>query len=92
MAESAAQPSSFTPVGAYATDTVAADVPRAADGTKARLAGRIVLWRTFGGLVFGHILDRSGRVQISLRRDRLGAEAFTELGTAVKLGDFIGTE
>lgn len=29
-----------------------------------------------GGLIFGHLQDRSGRVQISLSRDELGAEPF----------------
>lgn len=80
----------FVPVGRYKTDTVAADVKQASDGTKARMAGRVVLWRTFGGLVFGHILDRSGRVQISLRRDELGADTFTAWSRAVKVGDFVG--
>ncbi|MGI5245392.1 lysine--tRNA ligase [Dactylosporangium sp. CA-139066] len=84
------QSSSFSPASGYRTDTVAAEAQRAADATKVRLAGRIVLWRTFGGLVFGHILDRSGQIQISLRRDELGAETFASWSRAVKVGDFIG--
>ncbi|MGW2280448.1 lysine--tRNA ligase [Streptomyces sp. NPDC001770] len=80
----------FTPAASYRTDAVAADVKEAVDGVKARLAGRVVLWRRFGGLVFGHILDRSGRVQISLRRDELDPETFAAWSTEVKMGDFVG--
>jgi lysyl-tRNA synthetase class 2 len=43
-----------------------------------------------GGLVFGHVQDRSGRVQVSLSRDELGADVFTEWSRAVKIGDFVG--
>lgn len=80
----------FAPRSGFATDSVAAEAKKAPDGTKARLAGRIVLWRPFGGLVFGHIQDRSGRIQISLRRDEIGRETFKEWARAVKVGDFIG--
>ncbi|MGP4113992.1 lysine--tRNA ligase [Streptomyces sp. 4N509B] len=86
----APSPTHFTPATGYKTDAVAAKVKQADDGTKARLAGRVVLWRTMGGLVFGHIHDRSGRIQISLRLDELGEEQFTEWSRDVKLGDFIG--
>ncbi len=80
----------FEPRPGYATDTVAEDAKKAPEGIKARLAGRIVLWRPFGGLLFGHIQDRSGRVQISLRRDELGEDVFKTWISAVKVGDFIG--
>ena len=65
-----AQSSPVLPRAGYRTDTVAATVQTAPDGTDVRIAGRLVLWRRFGGLVFGHVQDRSGRVQISLSRDR----------------------
>ena len=80
----------FAPLPGYATDTVAADAKQAPPGAKARMAGRVVLWRPFGGLLFGHIQDRSGRIQISLRRDELGEQTFKDWSTAVKIGDFIG--
>ncbi|MGH3824550.1 MAG: amino acid--tRNA ligase-related protein, partial [Pseudonocardiaceae bacterium] len=55
-----------------------------------RLAGRVVLWRRMGGLIFGHVQDRSGRAQISLAAEELGADVVKEWSRAVKIGDFIG--
>ncbi|HKR52383.1 MAG TPA: lysine--tRNA ligase [Pseudonocardiaceae bacterium] len=78
------------PQSGYRTDAVAASVQDAPDGISVRLAGRVVLWRRMGGLIFGHLQDRSGRVQISLSRDELGTDVFTEWSRAVKIGDFIG--
>jgi lysyl-tRNA synthetase class 2 len=78
------------PRSGYRTDAVAAGAQGAPEGTAVRLAGRVVLWRRMGGLIFGHLQDRSGRVQISLSRDDLGAELFKEWSRAVKIGDFIG--
>ena len=74
----------------YRADAVAASAQGAPEGTAVRLAGRVVLWRRMGGLIFGHVQDRSGRVQISLSRDDLGEELFKEWSRAVKIGDFIG--
>ncbi|MDQ3761255.1 MAG: lysine--tRNA ligase [Actinomycetota bacterium] len=78
------------PKSGYCTDAVAACAQSAPDGTTVRLAGRIVLWRRMGGLIFGHVQDRSGRVQISLSKDELGADVFKEWSRAVKIGDFVG--
>ncbi|MBV9141107.1 MAG: lysine--tRNA ligase [Pseudonocardiales bacterium] len=78
------------PRSGYRTDTVAASARDAPDGTAVRLAGRLMLWRRMGGLIFGHVQDRSGRVQISLSKDELGADIFKEWAQAVKIGDFIG--
>lgn len=54
-----------------------------------RVAGRIVSKRKMGKATFIHILDRAGRVQIYLKRDEVGEEAYTQLGMT-DLGDFIG--
>ncbi|MGH3802819.1 MAG: amino acid--tRNA ligase-related protein, partial [Pseudonocardiaceae bacterium] len=78
------------PRSGYRADAVAASALEAPDGTAVRLAGRVVLWRRMGGLVFGHVQDRSGRVQISLSRHGLGADIFREWSRAVKVGDFVG--
>jgi len=45
-----------------------------------------------GGLAFGTIQDRSGRVQISIRKDDLGPEAFKAACAAVRVGDFVGVD
>jgi lysyl-tRNA synthetase class 2 len=78
------------PRSGYRTDAVAVGAQAAPEGRAVRLAGRVVLWRRMGGLIFGHLQDRSGRVQISLSRNELGAELFTEWSRAVKVGDFVG--
>jgi lysyl-tRNA synthetase class 2 len=43
------------------------------DGPEVRIAGRIESWRPKGKVVFGHLEDASGRIQIYLRADALGA-------------------
>jgi lysyl-tRNA synthetase, class II len=78
------------PRSGYRADAVASDVFEVREGTAVRLAGRVVLWRRMGGLIFGHLQDRSGRAQISLARDELGVEVFKEWTRAVKIGDFVG--
>ncbi len=78
------------PRSGYRTDTVAANAQGSPEGTAVRLAGRVVLWRRMGGLIFGHLQDRSGRVQISLSGDELGADVVKEWARAVKIGDFVG--
>jgi lysyl-tRNA synthetase, class II len=52
------------------------------------LAGRVVSLRHHGKTCFGHLMDRTGRVQLYARADQLGDDyaLFTELD----LGDFIG--
>ena len=52
------------------------------------LAGRIVALRHHGRTCFAHLLDRTGRIQLYARADRLGDDygLFTELD----LGDFVG--
>jgi lysyl-tRNA synthetase class 2 len=43
-------------------------------GPEVRLAGRIESWRPKGKVVFGHLEDREGRIQIYLRSDEVGAQ------------------
>lgn len=76
----------------YATTTFAADARELPDDTPARLAGRVVLWRQFGGLSFGHVLDGTGRVQFSIKRDELGDEAFDHWNGTIGVGDFVGLD
>jgi lysyl-tRNA synthetase class 2 len=54
-------------------------------------AGRIVAHRSFGKAIFCHIQDRAGRLQIYLRRDILGDEAFA-LARRLEMGDIVGVE
>ncbi len=51
--------------------------------------GRLVSWRGHGKAAFGHLADRSGRLQIYLRQDVLG-EAPYSVSRLLDIGDIIG--
>ncbi len=83
-------PAPFRPAGRYPVDTLAAQAPDCPDDRTVHLAGRVVLWRRFGKLTFGHIHDRSGTVQVSLDRGQLDDDRYREWAKGVSLGDFVG--
>ncbi len=58
------------------------------DGPEVSIAGRIESWRPKGKVVFGHIEDPSGRVQVYLRRDELGPQY--EVVDLLDLDDHVG--
>jgi lysyl-tRNA synthetase class 2 len=58
------------------------------DGPEVSVAGRIESWRPKGKVVFGHIEDPSGRIQVYLRRDVLGAGY--DLVDLLDLDDHVG--
>jgi asparaginyl-tRNA synthetase len=61
-------PAGFEPVArAFATDSI---------GRTVRLRGWILRTRSSGGILFTLLRDRTGTVQVTGRRDLLGAEAF----------------
>ena len=41
-------------------------------GPEVRIAGRVESWRPKGKVIFGHVEDLSGRIQVYLRADQLG--------------------
>lgn len=53
------------------------------------LAGRILTKRVHGGMMFADIADRTGKMQIALRRDDIGADAFDHFRDLVDPGDII---
>jgi len=57
-------------------------------GPEVTVAGRLVSWRSTGKTTFGHLEDRSGRVQLYFRRDTLG-DAF-QVVEHLDLDDHIG--
>jgi lysyl-tRNA synthetase class 2 len=57
-------------------------------GPEVWIAGRIESWRPKGKVIFGHVEDESGRVQVYLRGDELG-EAWA-LAQLLDLDDHIG--
>ena len=58
------------------------------DGPEVSIAGRIESWRPKGKVVFGHIEDPSGRIQVYLRRDVLGDRY--DLVDLLDLDDHVG--
>lgn len=60
------------------------------DGTKAAIAGRIVLLRDMGKMTFATLQDHTGRLQIAMKEEDLGKEQYKEMLSLIDLGDFIG--
>ncbi len=60
--------------------------------TDLRLAGRMVSLRIMGRATFAHILDGSGRIQIFLRENIVGPEAYRFFKEYFDLGDFVGVQ
>ena len=60
-------------------------------GEAGRWAGRMVAFRSHGKSAFADLEDHTGRVQLHLRRNVLGADAFGLLDL-LDLGDWIGVE
>ena len=56
--------------------------------TEFSLAGRIMGIRSFGKASFFHLQDRKGRLQVYVRRDRLGEEGY-QLFKSLDVGDIV---
>jgi len=63
----------------------------AGEGTPARLAGRLAGMREFGKLIFGDLVDWTGRIQVAFNRKTL-PEAVWEKVRQLDLGDWVGLE
>jgi lysyl-tRNA synthetase class 2 len=61
------------------------------EGTHLSLAGRIMLKRKMGKSIFADIHDVSGRIQVYLKIDEVGREAF-KIFDKLDLGDIVGLE
>jgi lysyl-tRNA synthetase class 2 len=57
--------------------------------TEVTLAGRVMALRGHGATTFGHIEDRSGRLQFYARKDALGPDVYKTF-KLVEVGDMIG--
>ncbi|HUT57433.1 MAG TPA: lysine--tRNA ligase [Phycisphaerae bacterium] len=60
----------------------------AADGLSADAAGRLVLIRDMGRMIFAHLRDSTGQMQIALRKNALDETAW-KLAKLLDLGDLI---
>jgi lysyl-tRNA synthetase class 2 len=63
--------------------------PGSDTGEQVSVAGRIMLMRSFGKLVFATVQDLSGRIQLLADQARMGADEF-EAFTDLDLGDWVG--
>lgn len=60
------------------------------EGKTVSVAGRLMSKRIMGKASFAHILDRSGQVQIYVKSDNLGAEAYDGFKKQIDIGDIVG--
>jgi lysyl-tRNA synthetase, class II len=77
----------------YERAETAGDLPE--DGTLAvpmTLVGRIVSFRHMGKTVFAHIEDGSARLQLYIRKDVVGEEAYADVLKLFDLGDIVQAE
>lgn len=65
--------------------------PADQEGPTVRVAGRILLLRNAGRLVFLTLADRSGRIQVMLGKKQVGPEVWPIVG-CLDLGDIVGVD
>ena len=63
----------------------------ALEGKEVCVAGRIISKRIMGKAAFAHILDGEGQIQLYLKRDVLGPEAYQDFKT-MDIGDIVGAK
>jgi len=64
-------------------------MPAEAEPLSVSIVGRLVGIRVMGKSSFAHIEDGSGRLQLYLRRDELGEDAYALFRQTLDLGDFV---
>ena len=69
------------------------DVREQADGTKdVSIAGRVMSKRKLGKISFIDLRDIEGHIQLCIKRDDLGEEAYKFMHETIDIGDFIGVK
>ncbi|OGR41687.1 MAG: lysine--tRNA ligase [Elusimicrobia bacterium GWA2_61_42] len=56
------------------------------------IAGRMMLMRVMGKATFAHLKDGTGRIQIYVKKDAVGEEAYDLFKKQMAVGDFLGVE
>ncbi len=62
------------------------------EGKEVSLAGRLMSRRIMGKASFSHIQDRSGQIQIYVRRDDVGEEEYASFKKDYDIGDIVGVK
>jgi lysyl-tRNA synthetase class 2 len=60
------------------------------EGKEVCVAGRIMSWRDMGKAAFMDLRDVSGRIQLYVKIDVMGEEAYEELSSSLDIGDIVG--
>jgi lysyl-tRNA synthetase class 2 len=60
------------------------------EGKQVSVAGRIMSWRDMGKAAFMDLRDNSGRIQLYVKIDMLGEEAYRSLTASLDIGDIVG--
>ncbi|MCH5353516.1 MAG: lysine--tRNA ligase [Acutalibacter sp.] len=60
------------------------------EGKEVTVAGRIMSWRDMGKAAFMDLRDASGRIQLYVKIDMLGEEAYRALTASLDIGDIVG--
>ncbi len=68
------------------------DARDAKDGTAVMIAGRVMLLRDMGKMTFATLQDESGRCQIAIKEEEIGAEGYKNFLDLMDLGDIVGIE
>jgi lysyl-tRNA synthetase class 2 len=80
------------PIGDVRAHAAAMDPsPDFTGGPTVRVAGRIMLLRSAGSLVFLDLADRTGRIQVMLGKKQVGPEAWQVID-CLDLGDLVGVD
>jgi len=74
----------------FKTDVTLAAARSLGDGQEAAVAGRIISIRAFGKLIFMHIQDASGSLQVGFEKKTLPDETFYWVSKLTDIGDFVG--
>lgn len=85
------EPFAYSYDRSHSTADAVALLGEEAEGPSVAVAGRIVSWRSQGKTAFAHVADMSGRIQLYLRKDEIGEDAWTLLND-FDLGDYIGAK
>jgi lysyl-tRNA synthetase class 2 len=62
------------------------------DGSMVKTAGRLMLIRDMGKIIFAHIKDDTDKMQIAFKEDVLGKDHMKILLKDIDIGDFLGIE
>ena len=59
------------------------------DGSELKLAGRLRSLRAHGNLIFSHLQDASGKIQLAFSKKEIGADSYKIFSKYLDIGDFV---